>query len=166
MCFVMLNTLNTVGRAGPVVESQVEASVHGENIVPRPSTSVAIEAPVVGFHPTRIVEVVEVVCPLKVETLGAPVISPYFDVIVLNYDGELAGIQTVSPRAPGGRPQVHEEVLLFVHAPNTFLVTPSGINSLAIYNPGNAVRGPFNGIGAPVIKAAIREVQTSLILSL
>lgn len=58
----------------PPVESEVEVSVHGEDVVPGEGHSVAVEAPVVALLPSRIIEVVELVLPHEIEALVAPVV--------------------------------------------------------------------------------------------
>ena len=128
----------------PIVQAHVQIAIHGEHIVPRERHAVAIECPPIGLDPLGVVELVEVVLPLEVESPSVVVVAPHLYVVVLCDDGEVLGrVEAVTPGGPGGRPHVHHEVLCFIHVADRLVSGIQGQVELVIYEPGYPVGGPL-----------------------
>ena len=105
----------------PPVESKVEVAILGENVVPREGALVAIEGPAIAFLPSGVIEVIEVITPHVIEALVAPVVGPHLNIVVLSNEGEVVGVEVVTPWAEVRRPDVHHKLLRLVHHSDAFV---------------------------------------------
>ena len=105
----------------PPVESKVEVAILGENVVPREGALVAIEGPVIAFHPSSVIEVIEVITPHIIEALVVPIVGPHLNIVVLSNEGEGVGVEVITPYAEVRRPNVHHKLLRLVHQSDAFV---------------------------------------------
>ncbi len=160
---------NVCGRFSvrPVVNPEVQGAVHGVDVIPRESDAVAIKTPVVWLYPSRVIEVIEIICPLIVESLSLGVVTPDFNIVVLGNNGKIfPGIETISPGRPGWWPYIHHKPLGLVHQSHSFDWRIKSEHLLTIYKPSDVVWGPFNSVGSPVIEVSAFKIQITLVLKL
>ena len=108
---------------------------------------VATEAPVLTLDPPTVVETVEVISPVEIETAAVPGVG--LDVIVSSVPWHARRVEAMTPGVESRRPEVHHEDLFFVKEGDVRLMLCSA-SLIAVNEPSDVIGGPFDGVLVPV----------------
>jgi len=142
-----------------------EVAVRSVDLLGVENAAVGLEA-AACLVPATAVEGVEIVAPVELKFVQVLVVGEDFDVIVKDVPGHVSGIEALTPRVEGGRPEVHSHRLGLVHQ----LDSLGGVSSqmahlVSIDGETDVIRGPFKLVDVPVV-VRVEAVRVVVILEL